>query len=70
MFFLTESTEVCIFTDDTTFYARDKDLNLLISRLEHDSFLAIEWFEKNSMKLNDDKRHVLVSRHKHENVWA
>ena len=54
IFFLIESTEVCNFPDDTTFNACDKDLNHLINRLEHDCFLAIEWFENNSMKLNDE----------------
>ena len=38
--------------------------------MEHDSFLAIEWFENNSMKLNDDKCHLLISGHIYENVWA
>ena len=46
------------------------DLNFLIKRLEHDSFLAIEWFENNNMKLNQDKCHLLVSGYKNENVWA
>ena len=68
-FFLIESTEVCNFADDTTFYACDKDLNHLINRLEPDSFLAVEWFENNSMKLNDDKCHLLISGLKYENVW-
>ena len=45
-------------------------LGTLISRLEHDSHLAIEWFESNSMKLNQDKCHLLVSGYKHENIWA
>ena len=36
----------------------------MIKRLEHDSLLAIEWFQ--------DKRHLLVSPvgYKYENVWA
>ena len=62
--------QVCNFADDTTFYACEKDLNHRINRLENDSFLAIEWFENNSMKLNDDKCHLLISGHKYENVWA
>ena len=37
---------MCNFADDTTFYACDKDLGSLVIRLEHDSLLAIEWFEK------------------------
>ena len=52
------------------FYACDRNLNYLINRLEHDTFLATEWFENNSMKLNDDKCHLLVSGHKYENMWV
>ena len=54
----------------TTFHACDNDLKILIKRLEHDAFLAIEWFEANNMKLNKDKCHLLVSGHKYENVWV
>ena len=68
--FLTENTNVCNYADDTTFYACDSDLHYLISRLEHDSVLAIEWFECNYMKLNQDKCHLLISGHKYESVWA
>ena len=42
LFFLPESTDVCNYADDTTFYACDTDLKSLIQRLEHDSLLAIE----------------------------
>ena len=59
---------MCNFADDITFYACDMDLNSLIKRLERDSFLAIEWFENNNMKLNQDK--CLVSKYKNENIWA
>ena len=45
-------------------------MKTLISRLEHDSHLAIEWFESNYMKLNQGKCHLLVSGYKHENTWA
>ena len=70
LFYLVESTKVCNFEDDTTFFASNKDLKILISRLEHDSHLAIEWFESNYMKLNQDKCHLLVSGYKHEYIWA
>ena len=69
MFFPTESTEVCNFADGTILDACDK-LNNLINKLEHDNFLAIEWSENNSMKLNNDKCHLLVSGHKYEKGWA
>ena len=38
--------------------------------MEHDSLLAIEWFENNYIKLNQEKCHLLVSGNKSENIWA
>ena len=70
LFLLVESTEVCNFADDTTFFACEKGLNSLIKRLEHDSLAAIEWFENNYMKLNPKKCHLLVSGNKFENIWT
>ena len=70
LFLLDDYTEVCNFVDDTTFFARDKDLGSLINRSEHDSFLAIEWFQNNYMKLNEDKCYLLAGGHKHESIWA
>ena len=63
-------TEFCNFRDDKTFHACDSDLNNLIKRLEHDAFLAIEYFETNNIKLNKEKCHRLVSRDNYENVWV
>ena len=70
LFYIAESTNVRNFADDTTFYVCDKDANSLINRLEYDSYLAIEWFENNSMKLNQNKCYLLFSGFKYENVWA
>ena len=70
LFYLAESTNVCNFPENTTFYAHDKDLNSFINSLEHNSNLATEWFENNSMKLNQDKCHLVVSGFKYENMWA
>ena len=38
--------------------------------LEHDSLLAVEWFESNYMKLNEDECHFIISGHKHEIMFA
>ena len=46
------------------------DLENLVRRLEHDSMLAIEWFESIYMKLNRDKCHFLLSGQRHEMIWA
>ena len=58
------------FADDTTLHACDNDLNNIIKRLKHNTFLAIERFQASNMKLNKDKCHLLVSWHKYENVWV
>ena len=47
LFYLTDLTSVFNFADDTTFYACDTNLDSLVNRLEHDTMLAIEWFENN-----------------------
>ena len=70
MFYLAESIESCNFAYDTTIFACDKDLKTLISRLEHDSHLAIEWFENNYMKLIRDKFYLLIPGYKHEKIWT
>ena len=44
LFYLTECTNVCSYADDTTFHVCDSELKDLITRLEHDSLRAIEWF--------------------------
>ena len=41
-----------------------------MERLEHDTELAVEWFENNYMKLNEDKCHFLVGGHEYETLWA
>ena len=61
---------MCNYADDTTFHACDLDLKSLITRLEHDAALAIEWFESNYMMLNQDKCHFLFSGHKYETLFV
>ena len=64
LFFLSEFTDLCNFADNTSC-----DIDL-IKWLEHDSFVAIEWFENNNMKLNLDKCRFLVCGYENENFGA
>ena len=70
LLYLSESTEICNFADDTRFIACDKGLNSLIKRLEYDSSLVTEFFENNNKKLNQDKCYLLISGIKYEFFWA
>ena len=69
LLYISQQTDVCNYADDTTFHACDTELSDLIRRLEHDSKIAIEWFECNYMKLNRDKCHLVAARHKYEHLW-
>ena len=57
-----------IYLNDLFFLTDYKDPGSLISRLENDSFFAIEWFENNYMKLNQDNCHLLVGGYKRESI--
>ena len=66
MFFITEFTDASNFADDTAFFASDSDLKHLMERLEHDTKLAIEWFENNCIKINEEKFYLLSAGHRYE----
>ena len=57
---------MCSYADGSTFHACDTDLKDLITRLEHDSLLAIKWFQTNYMKLNEEKCHLFILGDEHE----
>ena len=42
----------------------------MIKRLERNGLLVIGCFWNNNMKPSQDKCHLFVSGHQHENVWA
>ena len=65
-----DMTDVCNYANDKTFHVCDLDLKSLITRLQQDSALAIEWFEWNYMKLNQDKCQFLFSRQKYETLFV
>ena len=62
--------DICNFEDETTPYVCDSNLKTVRETLEHNSELAIVWFDMNYMKLNTDKCHLLISGNKNEQMWA
>ena len=55
-----QETDICNYADDTTIYTCDTRLENVVSRLENDSKIIIEWFRNNYMKLNEDKCHFMI----------
>ena len=51
-------------------YVCDSNLKSVLEKLEHNSELAIAWFEMNYMKLNANKFHLLISGNKNECMRA
>ena len=64
------SADVWNFADDTILYACDSCLIHLMKRPQHDTKLAIQWFENSYMKLNEDKCHLLGAGHGYETLGA
>ena len=55
-----QETDICNYADDTAIYTCDIRLENVISRLENDSKIIIDWFRNNYMKLNEDKCHFMI----------
>ena len=70
LFIFRKDVGICNFADDTTTYISDESLENVLKSLEKNSMLAIHWFENNYMKSNTDKCRLIVSGHKHEQVWT
>ena len=70
IFFALKGVDICNFSDDTTPYVCDPNLKTVLETLEHNSELAIAWFEMNYMKLNIDNCHLLISGNKNAQMWG
>ena len=70
LFFFLKDVGICSFDGDTTTYIYGESLENVLKSFENNSILAIRWFENDYMKLNTDKRCLIVSRYKQEQVWV
>ena len=64
IFFALRGIDICNFADGITPYVCDSNVKTVLETLEHNSELAVAWFKINYVKLNTDKRHLLVSGNK------
>ena len=71
LFFIMKQTDIYKYADDdNTLNVCDMNIENVLKRLEHDALLAVEWFQNNYMKLNEEKCHLLLSGFKHEVLWV
>ena len=61
MFFEQKDVNFAAYADDNTPYFCDKNLEVLLSKLQICALKLLEWFSNNYMKMNSDKCHLILS---------
>ena len=61
LFFICENDDIASYTDDATPYTCARDIPTVISELKSTSVKLFNWFEKNNLKANPEKRDLLLS---------
>ena len=65
-------SDIINYADDTTLYACEPNIDLVLSKLEKDTFTVFAWFQNNYLKVNSGKSHLLTASDnvQHINVWG
>ena len=61
MFFEQKDVNFAAYADDNTPYFFDKNLEVLLSKLQICALKLFEWFSNNYMKMNPNKCHLILS---------
>ena len=61
MFFEQPDVKFAAYTDDNAPYFCDKNIEVLLSKLQICELKLFEWFSNNHMKMNSDKCHLILS---------
>ena len=70
LFYIFDDINVCNYAHDTTLYACDISLKILMDKLEYAANNAVVWFKYNYMKLNPGKCNLLICGDKEECILA
>ena len=49
------------YAEDTILYACEPNMDLVLSKLEKDTFTVFTWFQDNYLKVNSGKSHLLTT---------
>ena len=60
MFFEQKHVNFAAYPDNNTTYFFDKDLGVLLSKLQIGALKLLEWFSNNYMEMNSDKCHLIL----------
>ena len=70
LLFSIEKCDICNFADDNSLYDCDDTFNKVLSRLNFDLRLIIDWFHCNSMVANPEKFQVIFLGNKNNNEFS
>ena len=56
-----ENFDIANYTDDSTSYNADKNVEFVANNVEHSSSILFKWLNDNYMNVNTNKSHLLVS---------
>ena len=60
LLFFVELTDICNFADDNTIYSCDKNIEDVLSHLEHDLSIILSWFSDNNLSANPNKFQMML----------
>ena len=61
LFLFASNSNIANYADDNSPYACKKDINSVITQLEEDSNLLLQWCSNNAFRVNPEKFHVILS---------
>ena len=61
IFLFLKDSKIANYADDNTAYSVAESINVLLSKLENETSVILDWFRINEMKSNDDKCNLIVA---------
>ena len=63
IFFFIDERKLANYADDNTLFVNSPELNTLLSKLENDTSILVDWLNNNYFKLNADKCQLLIANY-------
>ena len=60
MLYFIKDSKIANYSDDNTLYTVSQTITELQNILENETTIILDWFQKNEMKSNDDKCHLII----------
>ena len=68
MLYFIKDSKIANYADDNTLYTVSQTIRELQNILENETTIILDWFQKNEMKSNDDKCHLIICNQENVSV--